>query len=99
MDAYLAHTRAIAAELSTIDGVDVVPDPPQVPMFHIHLRTTPAVVTAGIRRLATEQQIWAWGGTSATDTPGIQKVELFVGDATLGFTPAEVGRIVRQLLP
>jgi threonine aldolase len=99
MQAYLDHTRAIAAELSTIDGVDVVPDPPQVPMCHLHLRTTPADVVAGIRRLAREDRIWAWGGSVPTDTPGIQRVELFVGEATMGFTPAEVGRVVRSLLP
>jgi threonine aldolase len=99
MEAYLEHTRAIAAELSTIDGVDVVPDPPQVPMFHIHLRTTPSAVAAGVRRLATEEQIWGFVGTVPTDIPGVHRVELFVGEATLEFTPAEVGHIVRHLLP
>src|SRR5215213_7063218 len=29
---YTAHARAIAAELGTIDGIDVVPDPPETPM-------------------------------------------------------------------
>ena len=99
MDAYLEHTRAIAAELSTIDGIDVVPNPPQVPMCHLHLRTTPSVVAAGIRLLAKEERVFAWGGTVATDTPGIRRVELSVGEATMAFTPAEVGRIVRYLLP
>jgi threonine aldolase len=99
MPAYLEHTRAIAAELASIEGVDVVPNPPQVPMFHIHLRTTAATAVAGIRRLAKEERVWAWGGASPTDTPGIRRVELFVGDATLEFTPADVARIVRYLLP
>jgi hypothetical protein len=38
------------------------------------------------------------GTTFPTDTPGIRRVELFVGDATLEFSPAEVARIVRYLL-
>jgi hypothetical protein len=52
MPGYAEHARAIAAELSQVDGLEVVPDPPQTPMMHLHLRTTPAAVTAGVRRLA-----------------------------------------------
>ena len=99
MPAYAEHARAIAAELARLDGVTVVPDPPQTPMFHIQLRTTPADALAGIRRLATAERIWTWGGTVPTDTPGIRRVELTVGDATLGYAPPEVARIVNSLLP
>src|SRR5262245_30209291 len=38
MPAYAAHARALAAALSTVDGLEVVPDPPQTPMFHLLLR-------------------------------------------------------------
>jgi threonine aldolase len=99
MPRYVAHAQAIGAELARIDGVDIVPDPPQTPLLHVHLRTTPATALAGVRRLATEERIWAVGGTAPTDTPGIRRIELTVGDATLGFTPSEVARIVRSLLP
>ena len=99
MPEYAAHARAIAAELARIDGVDVVPDPPQTPMLHIHLRTTASVALAGVRRLATEERIWAVGGTAPTDTPGIRRIELSVGDATLVFSPAEAARVIRFLLP
>ena len=99
MAAYVEHARAIGAALSRIDGVEVVPDPPQTPMMHIHLRTTPAAVTAGIRRLATEQRLWTWGGSMATDTPGIRRVELTVGDATLAVAPEAAADAVRALLP
>ncbi len=77
----------------------MVPAPPQTPMMHLHLRTTEAAVTAGIRRMATEQRLWTWGGSSPTETPGYRRVELTVGDATLTFTPAEVAGAVRGLLP
>ena len=97
--AYVAHARAIAAALADVDGVLVVPDPPQTPMMHLHLRTTEAAVTAGIRRMATEQRLWTWGGSSPMDTPSYRRVELTVGDATLAFTPAEVADAVRALLP
>jgi threonine aldolase len=99
MGAYVEHAQAIAVALGSVGGVHVVPDPPQTPMMHLHLRTTAADVTAGIRRMAIEQRLWTWGGSWPADTPGIRRVELNVGDATLTLTPAEVVAAVRALLP
>ena len=96
---YGEHARAIATALAKIDGVEVVPDPPQTNMMHLHLRTTDAAVLAGIRRLATERKLWAFGGAAKVDTPGLRRLELTVGDSTLGFTPEEVADVVRELLP
>jgi threonine aldolase len=99
MPAYLEHARAIGVELAKLDGIDVVPNPPQTPMMHLHLRTTAKAASDGIRRLAKTERIWAFAGTAPTDVPGIRRVELGVGEATLGFTPSEAARIVRYLLP
>ncbi len=99
MPDYLDHARAIAVALAEVEGVDVVPNPPQTPMMHLHLRTTPAAALAGIRRLATEQRLWTWSGTWSTDTPGIRIVELSVGEKTLALTPREIAAAVRALLP
>ncbi len=99
MGAYVAHAQAIAAELSTVAGVEVVPNPPQTPMMHLHVHTTAAAVMDGIRRMATEQRLWTWGGSTATETPSTRRVELTVGDATLAMTPAEVASAVRALQP
>lgn len=99
MAAYVAHARAIAKEVAKLDGVDVVPNPPQTPMMHIHLRTTERAANDGIRRLAKSERICAFSGTAPTDVPGIRRVELGVGEATLGFTPSEVARIIGSLLP
>ena len=68
-------------------------------MMHLHLRTTAVAATAAARRIATEQRLWTWGGSLATGTPGYRRVELTVGEATLGFMPAEVAEAVRSLLP
>lgn len=99
MPAYVAHAQAIAREVAKLDGVDVVPNPPQTPMMHIQIRTTPKAANNGIRRLAKTERIWAFSGTAPTDTPGVRRVELGVGEATLGFTPSDVARIIRTLLP
>ncbi len=99
MQDYLDHTQAIAVAVSELGGVQVVPDPPQVPMFHLHLRTTPAAITAGIRRLALEQGLWTWSVSMPTETPGVRLLELRVGDATMRLTPREVAAAVAELLP
>ncbi len=99
MGEYVDHARAIGAALARIEGVDVVPDPPQTNMMHLHLRTTDAAVIAGIRRLATERRLWAFSGSRSIDTPGLRGLELTVGDATLAFTPDDVANLVRVFLP
>ena len=99
MEAYAAHAKAIATELSGVEGVEVVPDPPQTPMMHLYLRTTSAELIAGVRRMATEQRLWTWSGSSPTEIPGYRRVELTIGDATLAFTPTEIADAVRGLLP
>ena len=99
MGAAYEQARAIAAELTKIDGVMVTPDPPQTPMMHISLQTTAEDFAAGVRRLATEEKLWTWSGSSPTDVPGYRKAELYVGDASLELTPQEIATAVRALLP
>jgi threonine aldolase len=98
MGAAYEHALKVAAALSKIDGVEVAPNPPQTPMMHLLLRTTPGAFAAGVRRLATEEKLWAWGVSSATDVPGYRKVELYVGDATLALDTREIAAAVRELL-
>ena len=99
MGAAYEHARAIAVELARIDGVLVTPDPPQTPMMHLALRTTAEDFMARVKRLATQERLWAWGGSQPTEVPGYRKVELYVGDATLQLTPQEIATAVRSLLP
>lgn len=94
MPAYLDHARAIAAELAKFDTVRVVPDPPQTPMMHLLLRTTPERFADGVRVLATEQGVWAWDKAKSTGDPDVLRLELSVGDATCAFSAADVAAII-----
>jgi hypothetical protein len=53
---------------------------------------------AAALRLAREEGIFTWARSSPGETPAFRVVELAVGDATLGFTPAEVAAIVGRLV-
>jgi threonine aldolase len=97
MPAYLAHARAIAAALADVTGVRVVPDPPQVPMMHLLLNTTPDKFTAAAHHLAADQGIWTWPKAMTTTDPGIQRVELSVGDATCTLKPDRIRDIITAL--
>jgi threonine aldolase len=95
---YLQHARAIAAALSGIPGITVLPDPPQVPMMHLLLRVPADDYTKAARRLAEDQGIWASPFCTPTADPAVQRVELSVGDASLEFTSAAVAEIFAGLM-
>jgi hypothetical protein len=98
MPRYFEHACAIADELRGVPNVEVVPDPPQTPMMHLHLRVGEQAFLAAARRIAEEQGIFTWPRTSPGDAPTMRVVELAVGDATLEFAPEEVAAILRQLV-
>jgi threonine aldolase len=97
MRAYLEHAVAIAAALAGLDGVRVVPDPPQVPMMHVLLATSQAAFARAARRLAEERRIWAYQERSGTADPGVVRLELSVGDATCEMEPDEIRAIFAVL--
>ena len=94
---YLDHARAIAAALGGLPGVRVVPDPPQTPMMHLLLGTSAVGFRAAAVRLAKDQGIWTWPAAVPTLDPAVQRIELTVGDATLGFAPDEVRDVLTAL--
>jgi len=95
---YLDHARAIAAALSGIPGITVIPDPPQVPMMHLLLPVARDDYTKAVRRLAEDQGIWVSPLYIPTADPAVQRLELSVGDATLTFTPEAVAEIFAGLI-
>jgi threonine aldolase len=95
---YHQHALAIADALRGVPQVEIVPDPPQTSMMHLHLRVSEEQFLTGARRIAEDQGIFTWPGSMAADTPSIRVVELTVGDATLTFTPDDVAKIVEDLV-
>jgi len=94
---YTDHARAIAAALSPVRGVTVIPDPPQVPMMHLLLRTSTDGYASAVRRLAADRGIWVSPSCRPTADPSVQRLELSVGDGTLEFDPAEIADIFTAL--
>ncbi len=95
---YLDHARAVAAALSSIPGITVIPDPPQVPMMHLLLTVAKEDYTKAVRQLAEGEGIWASPFCAPTADPAVRRLELSVGDASLEFTPGAIAEIFTRLI-
>lgn len=97
MPKYVAHARAIGAALRGVPNVEVVPDPPQTPMMHLHLRVGEDAFRAAACRIARERAVFTFPRSAPGLLPSVRVVEFTVGDATLEFTPGEVAEIIAEL--
>jgi threonine aldolase len=98
MAAYLRHARAIAKELATVDGLEVVPSPPQTPLFHLLMRGDHDRLVDAALSIAEERKVFLFGGPSSTTSPSWQRHEVHVGEVTLALAPAEVADLYAEVL-
>jgi threonine aldolase len=98
MPAYAAHARALAAALATVDGLEVVPDPPQTPMFHLLLRGERERLIDVALSLAEESKVFLFADPSSTTSPSWQRLEVAVGEITLELEPDEVRDLFAEVL-
>jgi hypothetical protein len=96
MPAYLERARAVADAVRDLPGSRSCPDPPQTPMLHLLLRTSPEAFARGARELA-EGGLWTWSEARTTADPAVLEVELAVGDATTALGLDEVRDAVAVL--
>ena len=80
------------AQLLTADDLAAIAEPPGA-----LLTATQEGFAAAARRLAAEQGVWTWPEAMVTPDPGVQRVELYVGDATRAVPPDKVRDIVMAL--
>lgn len=98
MPARLAHARAIALCLQDVAGVTVLPDPPQVSMMHLLLNVDTQRFKDNSRSLAETEGVWTWAEPVPTEDPQVVRCELYVGRATMAFTPSEAAETIAALL-
>lgn len=98
MPARLAHARAIAAVVADLPDVQLLPDPPQTPMFHLLFRVSAERFAANSRRLAERDGVWVWPEPMPTGDPSVVRCELSVGRATCRLTPDRIGHILSTLV-
>jgi threonine aldolase len=98
LPAYFDHARALAAELATVDGLEVVPDPPQTPLFHLLLRGDHDRLAEAALSVAEERKVFLFADPSATTSPSWQRHEVMVGEITLELAPEELRELYVEVL-
>jgi threonine aldolase len=95
---YLERARSLANALAGIDGLRVVPDPPQVDMMHLLFDRGVDDTLAARDRVAEDTGLWLFGGARADGLADRSRIELTVGEATLELDEAEIVAAFAALL-
>lgn len=98
MPDYREHAIAIAAAVNADGAARAHPDPPQTPLFHIHLPAPKRAVERAGAELLTEHGIQLWGRVRSASDPGRCSFEVSVGENAMEFSPGEVVTLVHDVL-
>ncbi|MBA3523027.1 MAG: threonine aldolase [Geodermatophilaceae bacterium] len=92
-----ARARSLAAELVRVAGVDVVPDPPQTPIFGVLIDGPAAALQSAREQMAIRRGVWMfdrfWPGQDGRPT----RIELTVGAHLDDFVPGEIAALMADL--
>ncbi|MEO3854151.1 beta-eliminating lyase-related protein [Acrocarpospora sp. B8E8] len=98
MPAYREHAIAIAAAVNADGAARAHPNPPQTPLFHIHLPAPRRAVEQAGAQILAEHGIQLWGRVRSSPDPDRCSFEISVGDNAMGFAPNEVVTLLHDLL-
>jgi threonine aldolase len=98
MPAYVEHARAIGAALADLDGVEVLPDPPQAAMFHVLIRGDRDRLADAALTVAEERKVFLFSDPGSTTSPRWCKHEVTVGECTLDLRPDDVSELYAEIL-
>ena len=98
MPRFLEHARALAGALRQLPGLTVVPDPPQTPLFHIHLRGDSETLRERALEIAEVRRVWLFDDVAPSVVPHVSKVELSVGEPALEISPEEAAELFQMVV-
>jgi hypothetical protein len=97
MPEFVARANELAAALSPLDGVEIVPDPPQTAMFHLLVHRELERLNEAALDIAERTSTFI-GHFAATEIPGVQTTELTVGAASFQVAVDEARELYSELL-
>jgi threonine aldolase len=98
MPRFLEHARALAGALRQLSGLDIVPDPPQTPLFHVHVRGDVQTIRDRAFHIAEERRVWLFDTLGPSVVPDVSKVELSIGEPALEVSPGEAAELFQTLV-
>jgi len=98
MPSFVRKAKEIGAALARVDGVTVVPDPPQVAMLHIAVRGEAEGVEDAVFEIAKERRTLIAFGFQQTSLPNVQRTEVGIGAPSLEVPTAEIAELYAELV-
>jgi hypothetical protein len=98
MPAFWERARELAAAMATVPGVEVVPDPPQTPLFHVLVHAPKEALEQAHRRLVEERGVELFRYARTTTSPRWSRFELTVGENAMAFDVDEVHDLMTELV-
>lgn len=80
MAAHRDRARSIAKGLSGLAGMKVLPDPPQVNMFHVRFDASPEAVLRSRDHAARQTGLWLLDRATQDDGPHTARTEMVIAD-------------------
>jgi len=98
MATYRARARELAPRIAAIEGIELIPNPPQVNMFHLVFDAAPDVLATARDMVAKETGLWLIGGARAGAREGTSRTEITIGDACLELDNEHVAEAFERLM-
>ena len=98
MPEFAERARKLASLLGSLPGVHVVPDPPQTPMFHLHLDAAPEAVTEAARQLRDDGPLAPPRYARPSSSPRHCSFEITVSEQLDETTDTEIGDLIAELM-
>jgi threonine aldolase len=95
--AYRERAQAIAARLTAIEGISVVPAEPPTLMMHLHVDAEADALNEANHQLAADSGVMLFGKASSRPD-GKSKIEISIGSACQSLDDEEIEALFRQLL-
>ena len=97
MPVFWERAREIAAALRDVPGVEVVPEVPQTPLFHVLVRAPKEALEAAHAELVETRGVELFRYARTTTSPRWSRFEVTVGENAMAFDVEEVRDLVAGL--
>jgi len=97
MPAFWQRAREIAEAVRSVPGLEVVPDPPQTPLFHVLVHAPKDALERAHARLVEERGVELFRYARTTTSPRWSRFELTVGENAMAFEVDEVRDVLAEL--
>jgi threonine aldolase len=98
MPAFVRKAKEIGAALARVEGVAVVPDPPQVAMLHVAVRGEHDRVNDELLEIAKERRTLIASRFGRTPLSNVQRAELGIGAPSLEVPTEEIAELYAELV-